>query len=72
VDALSPSNWIEAINYWRSLSPEEQRRRALSKLPRKVARSMAFAGEPVDQAMLEDELNRLTGQPGTSTTRSQY
>lgn len=59
-------NWIEAINYWRSLSPEEQRRRALASLPRKVARSMAFEGEPVDQAMLEAELSRLIGQPATS------
>jgi hypothetical protein len=63
-------NWIEAIKHWRSLSPSEQRRRALANLPRKVARSMAFEGEPVDQAMLEAELSRLTQQPATSTPRS--
>ena len=35
-----------------------------------VARSMAFEGEPVDQAMLEAELNRLTQPPAISTPRS--
>ena len=64
-------NWIEAINHWRSLSPAEQRRRALANLPRKVARSMAFEGEPVDQAMLEAELGRLMQQPATSIPRSE-
>jgi hypothetical protein len=59
-------NWIEAIKHWRRLPPEEQRRRALANLPRKVARSMAFEGEPVDQAMLEAELRRLMSR-ATST-----
>ena len=63
-------NWIDAIKHWRSLSPAEQRRRALANLPRKVARSMAFEGEPVDQAMLEAELNRLRQRHATSTPRS--
>jgi hypothetical protein len=63
-------NWIEAIKHWRSLSPAEQQRRALANLPRKVARSMAFEGEPVDQAMLEAELSRLRQQPAASRPRS--
>ena len=63
-------NWIEAIHHWRSLPRAEQQRRALANLPRKVARSMAFEGEPVDQAMLEAELGRLKQQPATSTPHS--
>ena len=34
----------------------------LSRIPRKVARSMAFEGEPVDEKMLEEELQRLIEQ----------
>lgn len=63
-------DWIEAINHWRSLPPAEQQRRRLANLPRKVARSMAFEGEPVDQAMLEAELKRLTQPLAISTPRS--
>ena len=62
-------SWIEAIEHWRSLSPEGQQRRALANLPRKVARSMAFEGETVDQAMLEAELSRLMQQAAASTPR---
>ena len=51
-------DWKQAILNWRKLPPEEQRRIRLSRIPRKVARSMAFAGEPVDQAMLEVALER--------------
>lgn len=67
---MTSMDWIEAIKHWRSLSPAEQRRRALANLPLKVARSMAFEGEPVDQAMLEAELERLMQQPDTPTERS--
>jgi len=49
-------NWIEAINHWRALSPELQRQICRQRLPHKVARSMAFEGEPVDLAMLEEFL----------------
>ncbi len=63
-------DWIEAINHWRSLPLAEQQRRRLASLPRQVARSMAFEGEPVDQAMLEAELKRLTQPPAISTPRS--
>lgn len=51
-------DWIEAIRLWRALPEEEQRRRRRAALPRKVARSFAFEGEPVDLAMLEAELGR--------------
>lgn len=58
-------DWKLAIERWRSLRPEEQARIRLARLPRKVARSMAFEGEPVDQRILERELNRLARQPVT-------
>lgn len=56
---MSVVDWKLAIKRWRSLTPEEQVRVRLASLPRKVARSMAFEGEPVDQRMLERELDRL-------------
>ena len=58
-------DWKQAIEHWRRLTPQEQGRIRLANLPRKVARSMAFEGEPVDQAMLERELDRLAGPPAT-------
>ena len=64
---MSATNWQEAIRRWRQLAPEEQRRISLSRIPRKVARSMAFEGEPVDEEMLEAELERLLKPLGIST-----
>lgn len=58
--------WKEAIAHWRALPEEEKRRRRLANLPRKVARSCAFEGEPVDLAMLEAELARLSTRAGAS------
>lgn len=55
-------DWKEAIRQWRALPEEEKRRRRLESLPRKVARSCAFEGEPVDLALLEAELARLVAQ----------
>ncbi len=43
----------QVIVNWRSLSPEERLRRQWARIPRNVAISMAFAGEPVDIAVLE-------------------
>jgi hypothetical protein len=62
---MDTMNWVAAIDHWRSLPPEQQRRIRLARLPRKVARSMAFEGEPVDQKILEQELVRLTRQHDT-------
>ena len=62
--------WVIAIQQWQALSPEEQTRIRCRNLPRKVARSMAFEGEPVDQKMLEDELTHLTQPQDTSTPPS--
>lgn len=55
-------DWKQTIENWRKLSPEEQRRIRMNRIPRKVARSMAFEGEPVDQEMLETEHKRHTAK----------
>ena len=62
---MPPMDWKRAIERWRDLTPEEQARIRLASLPRKVARSMAFEGEPVDQNVLERELDRRERQPVT-------
>jgi hypothetical protein len=46
-------DWKEAIRQWWALPEEEKQRRRRASIPRKVARSMAFEGEPVDPAELE-------------------
>lgn len=58
-------DWKQIVEQWRRLPPSEQMRIRLSKIPRKVARSMAFEGEPVDQKMLEAELERRIKPPAT-------
>lgn len=45
-------DWRDITAAWQQLSPEEQLRRRLERIPEKVARSMAFEGEPVDVEML--------------------
>jgi hypothetical protein len=60
---MPPEPWKQAIESWRKLPPEEQKRLRLLHIPRKVSRSMAFEGEPVDQAMLEDALERRGTPP---------
>ena len=59
---IDSMNWKQKIAHWRNLQAQEQARIRLARLPRKVARSMAFEGEPVDERMLEKELDRLTRQ----------
>jgi hypothetical protein len=56
-------DWNEAIRQWRALPEAEQQRRRAT-IPRKVARSMAFEGEPVDLALLEARHARRTMLPG--------
>lgn len=57
--------WIESIHRWRALPYQEQQRRRLANLPHKVARSMAFEGEPVSECMLRGYLDQLTAQRET-------
>jgi hypothetical protein len=53
-------DWKHVVAQWRKLPVSEQRRVGRARIPRKIARSMAFEGEPVDQKMLEAEFNRRT------------
>jgi hypothetical protein len=46
-------NWQAKIAEWRRLPPAERRARRWSGVPRQVAASMAFEGEPVDLAWLK-------------------
>ncbi|QVL50396.1 MAG: hypothetical protein KFB96_08180 [Thiocapsa sp.] len=66
---MESTDWKAIVAEWRKLTAEEQRRIRLSRIPRKVARSMAFEGEPVDEKMLEEFLHRSRGplpeSPGT-------
>ena len=61
---MDPMNWVQVVQKWRKLTPEQQRRARLARLPRKVARSMAVEGEPVDEEMLRQELYRLVRKRG--------
>jgi hypothetical protein len=67
-------DWKEAMRQWRALPEEEQQRRRRASIPRKVARSMAFDGEPVDQTTLEAEHARLhatADRPDTDVKRKE-
>ncbi len=61
--------WIQAIQKWRAISPDNQRAIRLSHVPAKVAHSMAFEGEPVDQKILEAKLASLITPQGTLKPR---
>lgn len=50
--------WKQAIARWRELPEKEKRRRRMLSIPRKVARSMAYEGEPVSIEMLEAQLEQ--------------
>ncbi len=55
-----------AIQKWRALTPEAQRRLRLLAIPDKVARSMAFEGEPVSKVWVEAQRSRLLPLLATS------
>jgi CRISPR-associated endonuclease/helicase Cas3 len=63
----SDEGWKRAIAEWRSLSLEEQHRRRWESIPRKVANSFAFEGEPVSLEMLEQEHARRPMPPAFDT-----
>lgn len=48
-------DWMQVIERWQALPIEERSRISRSRIPLNVAESMAFAGEPVDLKMLEEE-----------------
>lgn len=60
---MPDTNWIEAIERWRSLPAEERRRRHLEAIPRHVANSMAMEGEPVDEDWIRERLGRRIRPP---------
>jgi hypothetical protein len=52
---MAEPDWIQAIERWRKLPEAEKHATRWRLIPRSVAASMAFEGEPVDLAMLEAE-----------------
>ena len=52
-------SWKETIDQWRTLPPQRKQEIGIRRIPRKVARNMAFEGEAVDLELLEKELERL-------------
>ena len=56
---MSDTRWMEAVQRWRELPPEEQRRRHLEAIPRHVANSMAMEGEPVNETWIRRLARRI-------------
>jgi hypothetical protein len=52
--------WQQKIAEWRKLKPAERKARRWADVPRQVAASMAFEGEPVDFEWLKTLHNRRT------------
>ena len=65
---MTDNRWTEAVKRWRSLLPEERRRRHLEAIPRYVANSMAMEGEPVDETWIRERLARRIRRLGISET----
>jgi hypothetical protein len=63
-------SFVEAINRWRALPEDEQRRRRWEAIPQQVADSMAFEGEPVDIEWLKT-LHRTLGPRDGSKPRGE-
>ena len=59
-------DWQQVIERWQALPPEERSRLSRARIPLNVAESMAFAGEPVDLKMLEEEHARRDTRPDGS------
>lgn len=60
---MPDTQWMEAIERWRSLPLEERRRRHLAAIPHHVANSMAMEGEPVDEAWIRERLAPRSSSP---------
>jgi hypothetical protein len=52
--------WQETVLQWRKLKPAERKLRRWAAIPRQVADSMAFEGEPVDLEWLKTLHSRRT------------
>ena len=46
-------DWKQAIERWRALPPAEQQARQIQAIPRHVANSMAFEGDPLPPEWLQ-------------------
>lgn len=46
---MQQSDWKQAVEAWQQLPSQEKARRRWQRIPRNVAQSMSFAGEPVSQ-----------------------
>jgi hypothetical protein len=53
-------NWQQTVTHWRNLPPQEKQRRRWESIPTRVARSMAFENEPVDEKNLRAKHARGT------------
>ena len=51
--------WMETIDRWRALPPEEKLRRNWEAIPLDVAQSMAFEREPVPAERIRATLARI-------------
>jgi hypothetical protein len=58
-------SYVETIQRWRNLPPEQQRQLRWRAIPKQVADSMAFEGEPVDLEWLT-KLHLKTPPPAGS------
>ena len=65
---MNPKTRLAAIQAWRALTPTQQEAERLRQIPVKVARSMAFEGEPVPKGWVEAQRKRL-GLPPDSSKR---
>lgn len=57
--------WLTNMQAWQALRLEVRREQAWAQVPASVAASMAFEGEPVNQAWLE-ELHHRIAAPASS------
>ncbi len=60
---MAEPDWMKAIERWRKLPESEKHAIRWKMIPRSVAASMAFEGEPVDLATLEAEHARQPMPP---------
>lgn len=67
---MGKPDWKGMIRAWRSLPQEQKHAIRWRRIPRNVAQSMAFAGEPVDLGMLEDLHAKLPMPPDMPLTWS--
>ena len=53
---MTNPDWMQTIERWRLLPPEERLRRHWQAIPRHVANSMAMEGEPVAESVIRARL----------------